>query len=349
MKKRTVKKWLMTAVCLLSVSLFADSPLYKAAEKGNVAEVKRLLKRGANVESVGVSREPALVAASFLEKREIVEMLLNHGANIEAKDGNENTSLQRVAWRNLEIVKLLLDRGAQVNTKNVHGTTPLHQAANRGQTAIVDLLLDHGADINAERSFNGDTPLHWSVASRWGRIETVKLLIDGGADIDAKNKDGDTPLDDAVRNGKLEAVSLIQTAKREQEQKAKRANQERMKADKQQAVKKVGGMSLKELVAEQPLKTKAFVLAISDALLEAEEEKLPSYLLQNLDAAGKLRTAVKKRWRDAQMEVTKCKNKAQDLKEAGKNEEASKLVDLSVAIQGYQASLMSIKSALENY
>lgn len=122
-----------------------------------------------------------------------------------------------------------------------------------------------------------------------------------------------------------------------------------MKVVRHQAAKKLGNNATEELVAEQPLDNESFVLALSDAILETEVEKLPNYLLQNPGSEGKLLVEVKKRLRDAQMEITRCKNKAQDLKEAGKNAEAAKLMDLSVAIQGYQASLMSIKSELESY
>jgi len=59
---------------------------------------------------------------------------------------------------NLEIVKLLLDRGACIEAKNNDGDTPLIIACSGGHLEMVKLLLDRGACIEAKNN-NGDTPL----------------------------------------------------------------------------------------------------------------------------------------------------------------------------------------------
>ena len=62
---------------------------------------------------------------------------------------------------NSEIVELLIDKGADVNAKAVGGQTPLH--VNTIQLEVAELLIDKGADVNAKSDDNGDTPLHVSV------------------------------------------------------------------------------------------------------------------------------------------------------------------------------------------
>lgn len=73
------------------------------------------------------------------------------------------------------IVKLLLDKGADIEAKDNSGQTPLSWVTCGGRKDIVKLLLDKGADIEARDHF-GQTPL--SLATRGGRKEIAKLLLD---------------------------------------------------------------------------------------------------------------------------------------------------------------------------
>jgi hypothetical protein len=72
------------------------------------------------------------------------------------------------------IIKLLLDKGADIEAKNNGGTTPLLCAFYSGCKAIVKLLLDKGADIDAKDN-DGQSPL--SLAKYWQK-DTAKLLLD---------------------------------------------------------------------------------------------------------------------------------------------------------------------------
>jgi ankyrin repeat protein len=98
--------------------------------------------------------------------------------------------------RNLELIEYLIDHGADMDLKDYQGKTPLLISTEfrnpYNQMAIVKLLVDNGADVNAIVSF-GYTPLH--AAAYDGHTEITKYLIDNGADVNAKTKNGETPYD----------------------------------------------------------------------------------------------------------------------------------------------------------
>ena len=90
------------------------------------------------------------------------------------------------------IVEVLLEKGANVNAVDSEGWTPLHFAAQNGHASVVEVLLEKGANVNAVNS-KGCTPLHSAV---WGGHESVvKVLIQAGANVNAVDKYGRTPLD----------------------------------------------------------------------------------------------------------------------------------------------------------
>jgi hypothetical protein len=107
----------------------------------------------------------------------------------------------------VETVKLLLDKGADINAKDSDGMTALMYAASSGQTNMVEFLLNKGADINAKDS-DDMTALMYAGLS--GHTDTVKLLLDKGADINAKDKAGHTALGNAIENGNAAIVQLLQ-------------------------------------------------------------------------------------------------------------------------------------------
>ncbi|MDP6417820.1 MAG: ankyrin repeat domain-containing protein, partial [Gammaproteobacteria bacterium] len=91
-----------------------------------------------------------------------------------------------------EIVELLIAGGADVNAKGYRERTALHEAAANGKNEIVELLIAKGADVNAKDE-DGWTPLHHP--ARYGKKEVAKLLIANGADVNVKDRKGKTPLD----------------------------------------------------------------------------------------------------------------------------------------------------------
>ncbi|CZR64822.1 uncharacterized protein PAC_14721 [Phialocephala subalpina] len=204
-----------------------ETALYIACRKGHL-EMTNLLLEG---NGVVVLETPNWCGRTSLENatchgfNEIVEVLLQAGANLYHKDFTGRTSLHLVAQRghvatakvlvkygaeldsghwnsetplhlairdhHAEIIKLLLNSGASANVKSVTGITPLMLAAWKGDTTTMKLLLEKGADINLF-DINEWTALH--KAAYKGHVEVCEVLLEHGASIDSRNTAGATPL-----------------------------------------------------------------------------------------------------------------------------------------------------------
>lgn len=104
---------------------------------------------------------------------------------LDALDTGDRTPLHLAASRgNAEVVSILLEHGATVDAKSARGMTPLHYAIEKGDVATVGALLDAGADINAQNN-NGDNPaLH--IAAGCGHIDVLSELLARGADVTSR-------------------------------------------------------------------------------------------------------------------------------------------------------------------
>ena len=150
----------------------------------------------------------SLYDQDFWRNTDVEEVLqvLNWRDPITAEGDNGQTLLHWAAayTEKSSVIELLLDRGADINARDINSFTPLHRAArdNKGP-AVIELLLDRGADISARGG--GGTPLHVAAAFN-EEPAVIKLLIDRGADINARGVDGVTPLHLATGNNKEAAV-----------------------------------------------------------------------------------------------------------------------------------------------
>lgn len=151
----------------------AGEDLERIIQLANLQKATALIRRG-KVEAVKTFLEanPSMVRAKdrsgvtllHIAGMDLAAFLLDHGADVNARDNNQSTPLHGVATlSSMDEARLLLARGADVNARNKFGGTPLHNAAIAlNGTQMMELLLAMGADIKA-RDEKGNTALHLAV------------------------------------------------------------------------------------------------------------------------------------------------------------------------------------------
>jgi ankyrin repeat protein len=180
-------------------TLYEDEPeyfitgkwTYSLYNKGNLLisrkfHIERSLSpRSANESSQKTLDKNNLLLAAKDGHIDIVKLLIDKGADVNAKSSNGWTALMLASETGyIDIAKLLIDKGADVNAKSSNGWTALMLASKAGHIDIVKLLIDKGVDVNTNRDI-GTTAL--VSASGAGHIDVVKLLIDKGVDVNAKD------------------------------------------------------------------------------------------------------------------------------------------------------------------
>lgn len=97
----------------------------------------------------------ALIAACHADSEEIVEMLLDKGADVNAQSGNQGSALRLASLLGYEkVVEMLLGKGADVNAQSKRFGSALQEASRNGHEVVVEILLDKGADVNSRGGKN---------------------------------------------------------------------------------------------------------------------------------------------------------------------------------------------------
>lgn len=182
--------------------------LHRAAEEGDVAAVKELLARGADVNckdeegviemglgdlKIKVGFTPLLYASAGGHAA-VARVLLDHDADADAADSEGYTPLIVASVLGFgAVVEMLLGAGADVAYANELGETALHFAASRDRDQIAAVLLAHGAVINHRGKARYHTALHVAVFRANPSVAKV-LAYAEGVDLDCKDIKGETPL-----------------------------------------------------------------------------------------------------------------------------------------------------------
>lgn len=185
--------------------LFArGSPeLVVAAYKGDLAAVRALLAKRANVNARNSGGVTALVASPWGGNVDVTKALIVAGADVNAVDNDGGTALLAAAGTpHTDIVRVLIEAGADVNASD--GTTPLIQAALNGQLEQVQMLLARHANVNVKNSlgqtalmvagpvaYTGQSGMDEALATR---AAIIAALIEAGADVNAKDNQGRTAI-----------------------------------------------------------------------------------------------------------------------------------------------------------
>lgn len=216
---------------------YGRTPLiYAASESPEM--VQFLIDHGADIKATNNSKENALFELISDEdpNTEIAQILIDSGIDIHLVNDYHGTALHWAAFCGRKnIIELLLKNGADINQKNKRGEPPIVRAMSRNYLDIVKFLFELGADPDFQSSFSW-TLLEFAVenndkefvkkilkklkkkrttgalatAARDGNLEMVKLLIESGIHVDEWNTMGnETPLMKAAYHNHMDVVKYL--------------------------------------------------------------------------------------------------------------------------------------------
>lgn len=201
---------------------FNATPLQMAAGQGDPAsglkprspdlqKVKALVEGGAALNQVN-SWGSALHSAVRYGTPEIIEYLVDHGANVDVTDDitNETPLIAAAGMGNRAAAEVLIKKGANVNAVSKFGGSPLTSAAYFGRYEVVKLLIEKGADLARDggaaylqcaKGMAQHTPRTEDERARYVYIATADLLVAKGVDVNAVDSDGWNALHYTAANG----------------------------------------------------------------------------------------------------------------------------------------------------
>ena len=209
------------------VDASGSTPLLVAASNDDVAQVKQLLKAGANPNVRNKLGTTPLLEAAFHSNSEIIKALLDAGADPNAPGADGQTALMLVArGTNVAAARMLLLKGANPRAReSQRQQTPLMWAAANSQGPMTRLLVERGADLDAKTAIDLMTPLVSAepraqprspggmtalmFASREGCLDCVAAMLEKGAAIDLPDPEGVTPLLWAVWNTRFDVAKYL--------------------------------------------------------------------------------------------------------------------------------------------
>ncbi len=199
-------------------------------------KIKLLVASGAdvNARSANLQRTPLLIAASYPGSVEILRLLVDHGADIHAKDRNGMHALGRATLSaDVDVVRFLVEHGCDPNepgygsnvryarqyrpsldyllSKNAKvEKEALAMAAHWQDPKLIERWIELGADVNARAGPYRRTALMTAAASEQAGAATLKLLLEKGADPNAEDINGERPLDWALYRADAGKIAALQ-------------------------------------------------------------------------------------------------------------------------------------------
>ncbi len=243
-RSRRQKRVMLLLVCAFfmtgATTIASAAGIHSAAKRGKVAKVEALLeKKPTLLESrkgkyanrwTNTRDNTPLHLAAVYGRPKVVELLLQKGATVDARNGGGYTPLHFAAMnKHREVAELLLAKGADPSARDDAGGVPLHLAVlpigggvkmdgtgrawfsgPHAGTELVELLLAQGVDINV-RNDRGNTPLH---TAAWiaDTDKVIELLLAQGADKSITSNSGWTPLMLAEHYGQKANAKLLRVA-----------------------------------------------------------------------------------------------------------------------------------------
>jgi ankyrin repeat protein len=175
------------------------------AEKSNhIAIIQELIACKAKIDGEKYNLDELLGAAVITHVEDVARFLIGKGADVNPK---KYPPLVEAAYHSrIELIRMIVENGASVNAVDEQGITALMNAAKGRNYPVAEYLISKNAKVNM-KDFNGWTALHYSFQN----MQIVKLLISSGAIVNAQGNYGRTPLDRALGNHNKEMETLFRS------------------------------------------------------------------------------------------------------------------------------------------
>lgn len=214
-----------------------QTPLMLSVERNNLKQAKIFIDLGVNIHDKDNEQISSFMRAIDLGL-DAVKLMVNKN-NIAIRDSLGRTPLHIAVIKNanMEIINYLLDEGAELNTRDKDGNTSLHAAVKNNSKEVGLLLIYKNADVFTtnndgysplrlsydlndgqeewfinEQTINstdamGNSPLH--LAAEWNNPKMVTYLLNRGANINAKNDNGETPFFSCVKGNSPACIDAL--------------------------------------------------------------------------------------------------------------------------------------------
>ncbi|KAM0166911.1 hypothetical protein ACHAQE_001122 [Botrytis cinerea] len=205
-------------VTLKNEPMTKNSPLFIAVQNGKHEATELFLAKGADSNEVDDGGDSVLCDAVIFGHKECVQVLTDHGAKLEKESGMyKQTALSFAAKNgNLEIVKLLLNSGARLEAQDTDGWTPLIWALRSEHPKVVKFLIgEEVRSVSSKDQYMEQLNPAMTLACNTGDEDLVEQLLVLGVNPNAKDVDsGSTALIEASRGGLLRSETPLLLAVR---------------------------------------------------------------------------------------------------------------------------------------
>jgi len=213
------------------------TPIHHAARSGHLEAIDILIAAGADPDTRDHRNITPLFQALAHNHPTAAILLIRRGARINDVDlpFKETPLIRAASSKSADLVRLLLEKGANLEARDHNGCTPLIHAARSGDLEVVNILLNADADIKAvdrdgRSVFEWASPLSSKIpelilnrsslskprASKWllkaagdGHIPIINKLLSRHAAIQPRNEGGDSALRNATLKKSIPAFEII--------------------------------------------------------------------------------------------------------------------------------------------
>jgi ankyrin repeat protein/L-ascorbate metabolism protein UlaG (beta-lactamase superfamily) len=199
---------LILLIILLFVMFAGADDIHEAVQQGDLSKTQSLItKDPALLNSKTEDGRTPLHVAVLGGHKELVEYLIQEGANIDALDKEGRTPLMNaIMFKKPDLAHSLVKMGADVKIIGKEGANAIIFALFFGPEDLIEPILDHGQDVN--QTYEGGVTIMQGAAAM-GKLSAMNILYERGADVNAVSEQGETALYFGVREGRTEIVEWL--------------------------------------------------------------------------------------------------------------------------------------------